>query len=59
MVRCTKVNNFDGTLLVDVDENILRLQVSVSNIPAVAVSDCLQDLFDDVSSLLFSELFAG
>ena len=59
MVRCAKVNDFDGTLLVDVNENVLGLQVSVSNIPAVAVSDCLQDLFDDVSSLLFSELFAG
>ena len=53
-----EVNDLDRALLVDVNQQVLRLEVSVSNIPTVTVSDSLENLFRHMSGLLLSELLA-
>lgn len=59
MMRSAKVDDFDGTPLIDVNQDVLRLQVPVSNIFAVAVSDGLQDLLGHVGRLLLRKLLTS
>ena len=58
-MRSAKVDDFDGTPLIDVNQDVLRLQVPVSNIFAVAVSDGLQDLLGHVGRLLLRKLLTS
>ena len=41
VMRCTKVDDFYYATVPDVNENVLRLQVTMSYVLSMAVSDCL------------------
>lgn len=45
VIVCTKVGQFEFSSVVD--EQVLRLQVSVKNFPSVAVSQASQDLEEE------------
>ena len=44
--------------MVDVDQEVLGLEISVSDVLAVAESDCLQDLLGNMGGLVLSKLLA-
>ena len=51
VMRGTKVDDFYRAAVLDVDKNVLRLQVTMSYVLSMTVSDCLQELLGHVSSL--------
>lgn len=58
VVRSSKVDYLYGSLLVDVDEEVLRLEVTMSDVFAVAIGDCLQNLLGHMGCLLLGELLS-
>jgi len=56
VVRCSEVDHFDLAAVPYVDEDVLRLEVAVRNVLAVAVGDRLQDLLENESSLGLAEV---
>ena len=54
----TKVNDFDGSFILEVHKNIFRFQVSMANFLIMTVANCLEDLFNDDSGLSFCKLFS-
>ena len=58
VVRGAEVNDFDSAAILDVQQDILRFEVSVSNVLTVAVGNGLQDLLANVCSLILRQVFA-
>ena len=56
MVRRTKINNFDLSSVPDVDENVFRFKISVSNILSMTICDGLQNLFSDMGSFILCQM---
>ena len=55
VLRCAKVDNFNSAIVVHIDHNVFWLQISVSNVLSMTISDGLEDLFAEFSSFLFVE----
>ena len=52
-LRCSEVDDLDVRApFLDVNQDVLKLQVSMGYVPRVAVTDCLKYLLDDDGSLL-------
>ena len=44
VMRSTKIDNFDCSAVVNINQNVLRFKVPMCHITAMAVSDSLQNL---------------
>ncbi len=59
MVTCAEINHLDETLVFHIDEDILRLQVTMSHVLVVTVGNRLQDLLDDQGCLVLGNVLPG
>ena len=58
MVRSAKVNNLDGAFVSNIDKDVLRFEISMSDFLAMAIGHGLQELLEYVGGLHFTELVA-
>ena len=58
-VRGAEINDLDCSFLFCVNQNVLRLQISVGHILSVAVADGLKDLFGDNSRLKLAKFLSS
>lgn len=54
----SKICNFDQLFLMRLDEYIFYFEISMNNILPMTVTDCTDDLFEVIFSLLFGNTFA-
>ena len=57
VMRCTEVNDLYSSSILDVKQDILRLEVPVRNILAMTVGYSLQDLLANVRCLVLCQMF--
>ena len=56
MMRRAKVDDLDRSLVLNIDENILRLQITMGNVLTMAVSDRLENLLRNVGCLVLIQV---
>lgn len=56
VMRGTKVDYLNAAAVLDIDQYVLRLQVTMCNVLTVTVCDCLQQLLEDDSRLNLAEV---
>ena len=58
VVTRAKVDHLDEAFVFHIDEDVLRLEVTMSHLLVVTVGDCLQDLLDDERSFVLRNVLA-
>ena len=55
VMRGAEVDDLNRSAVVNINQNVLWLQITMCNIAAVAVGDCLQNLLSHNTRFVFSE----